>query len=94
MIRPLDNQEKLHQGEYINRVNKTDPGHGVAARDFAYAVEEANRENQKRKQHWPGFGEDTYEAMESDEDAVNEEPVPEKKSQDRPSDDRNLDITV
>lgn len=95
MIRPLENQERANPGDYINRLNKPDPGHGATSRDFAYAIEEANRENQKKHQPGPGLGEDTYEsAAEEEEPSQSVVPEPERKPDESTSDDRNLDVTV
>jgi hypothetical protein len=96
MIRPLENQERSNPGEYINRINKPDPGHSAASRDFAYAVEEANRENPRKHEHEPGFGEDTYESAAEEEhpQPAVPEPEPEHKPDQPALDDRNLDVTV
>lgn len=94
MIRPLENQERSNPGEYINRINKPDPGHSASARDFAYAVEEANRENQKKHQQRPDFGEDTYESAAAEEQPQTALPEPERNPDKSSLDDRNLDVTV
>ncbi|RPH93199.1 hypothetical protein EHM69_10960 [candidate division KSB1 bacterium] len=95
MLRPVENQERLNPGEYINRVKQTEKDHGPGGRDFAYAVEEMTREGHKKHQPSPEFGEDTYESA-ADEEGKKENPKsedtlePDSKSRD----DRNLDITV
>jgi hypothetical protein len=94
MIRPVENPEKPTPGEYINRVKQTDPGHAPASRDFARAVEGAGRENPKKKRHWPGFGEDTYESSEHEEPLPPEEQPPVRPPENSPAEDHNLDVRV
>ena len=94
MIRPLENQERSNPGEYINRINKPDPGRSATSRDFAYAIEEADRENRKKHHQEPGFGEDTYESASEEDHPQPQVPEPERKTDEAASDERNLDVTV
>ncbi|MCX6601418.1 MAG: hypothetical protein NT025_07635 [bacterium] len=94
MIRPVENPEKTNPGDYINRVKQTDPGHAPASRDFARAIEGAGRENPKKRRHWPGFGEDTYESSEHEEPLPPEEQPPVRPPENSPAEDHNLDVRV
>jgi hypothetical protein len=94
MIRPVENPEISNPSDYINRVKQTDPGHAPASRDFARAVEGADRENPKKKRHWPGFGEDTYESSELEEPLPPEEKPAERPADNSTTEDHNLDVRV
>jgi hypothetical protein len=87
MIRPVENPERSNPGDYINRVKQTDSAQGSASRDFALAVEGAGRENPKKRRHWPGFGEDSYESA-----LPPEPPPPEEQPPAGTSEDHNLDV--
>jgi len=94
MIRPVEKSEITNPGEYINRVKKTEPGQGPASRDFAYAIEGATRENAKKRRHWPGFGQDSYESSEPEEPLLPDERPPAVKPSDSSEDEHNLDVTA
>jgi hypothetical protein len=91
MIRPLDIQNRLNPGDYVNRVQQTEHGHEPGARDFAYEVAAADRDGH-RKHHSSSheFGEDTYEpsAQQPEPDAVPEDRKPARDGE------SNLDITA
>lgn len=90
MIRPLENQERINTGEYVNRVRKSEGTHSSSPRDFGYEIEAAEHDEKRRRQAAPEFGEDTYEA------APDDEPAPDKDSSAPadPDDQGKLDITV
>ncbi len=91
MLRPVEIQQRLNPSEYLNRVQKPEHGHGTNSRDFAYEIEEANREGHHG--HQPPsqeFGEDTYEPS-----AEEKEPTPEPEEPKPARDGENqLDITA
>jgi hypothetical protein len=93
MIRPLENQERIKPGEYVNRVKHTEHGHGPGYRDFAYEIKEASHEGHRQQQPSHEFGEDTFEHSE-EEPKENETPLPESERKPEDPEDGNLDITV
>jgi hypothetical protein len=94
MIRPVDNPDRSNPGDYINRVKQTDPDHAPASRDFARAIEGADRENPKKRRHWPGFGEDSYESTEQEQPLPPEEQPPAGPTENITTEDHNLDVRV
>jgi hypothetical protein len=97
MVRPLENQERLNTGEYINRVRQSERGHGANARDFAYEIHELSDEQRRDRQPDHEFGKDTYEhapgdGSNSEEASPPRNDPPAKNSP--PNDDSSLDITV
>jgi hypothetical protein len=91
MIRPLEIQERIKPGEYVNRVRHTDEGHGAGSRDFAYEIKEASEEGHKQHQPPSEFGEDTYEHS---EDPQQDAPTSESDRHPENPEEGNLDITV
>jgi hypothetical protein len=95
MIRPLENQERFHSKEYVNRIRQTEPGHSPNSRDFGYEIHEIEHDRGKKHSPEKEFGEDTYEA--TDEQPESNEPEkrePKNPAPKRPDDETNLDITV
>lgn len=100
MIKPLDNPEralppeKPKSRDNASRVHRMDPTYRSLSRDFAGEFSEAiHEEDEKKHRHYPGFGEDTYEAS-GDEEENAPEPKPEQDPRREESDDGSLDITV
>jgi hypothetical protein len=94
MIRPVEKSDTTNPGEYINRVKKADPGQSPSSRDFTYAIEGATRDNAKKRRHWPGFGQDSYESSKADEPMLPEEQPSGNKPSNPSAEDHNLDVTV
>jgi len=93
MIRPLENHERLHPSEYLNRVRQPEAAVPSSSRDFSYQIEEADREGKHREPPGREFGEDTYEPAEEEAESEKKEPVPPPEDSPRP-DDGTLDIVV
>jgi hypothetical protein len=97
MVRPLENQERLSQNEYVNRIRQADRGHGAAARDFAYEIRELSDEERHERHQPREFGEDTYEHESGEAGTAPPETPPPASLPHLPpasDDDSNLDITV
>ena len=94
MIRPVEQHERLHPKEYLDRVRKAEATPESEPRDFAYFV----RETDHQKHEHPSdsdFGEDTYEASdESPDDDAASQPRPEPDQSKPPREDGSLDLTV
>ena len=96
MVRPLENQERLNPGEYVNRVRQTERGHGANARDFAYEIRELSEEEHRERQHSQEFGQDTYEHAPGQAPSADDTPPPADPphAASTEDDNGNLDITV
>lgn len=93
MIRPLENQERLHPVEYVNRVKQPEATPSSAPRDFSYQIEEASREGKHRQSPGREFGEDSYEPTE-EETPTEKKPAVSPAEPSAPPDDGTLDIVV
>ncbi|MBI5058327.1 hypothetical protein HZB60_00940 [candidate division KSB1 bacterium] len=97
MIRPVEQHERLHPKEYLDRVRKAEGTPEVEPRDFSYVVREAD---QRKHDQSSGseFGADSYEAsdQQSGESPADEQqqPHPDERDPRRPADDGSLDVTV
>ncbi|MFZ5434402.1 MAG: hypothetical protein ACOZB3_11605 [Calditrichota bacterium] len=95
MIRPIENHERLHPSEYLNRVRQTDPTGSASTRDFSYEIEEVVREEKHPKQQEQELGEDIYEPSEEEQTPHDSEQKQQPKRPGPPSpDEGQLDIVV
>ena len=95
MIRPLENQERLHPTEYVNRVKQTEPTNSTATRDFSYEINELTREGKHREQQSKEFGEDVYEpSKEEQPPEESEDEQRRRRDKSKGPDDHNLDVVV
>ncbi|MDD5088171.1 MAG: hypothetical protein PHI18_05170 [bacterium] len=92
MIRPLEDHERLHPSNYVNRVKQAEGTPASSSRDFSYQIEEADRDGKHRQPPGREFGEDTYEP--GDENSEPEPTKPASPHKTTPSDDGTLDIVV
>ena len=93
MIRPLENHERLHPSEYVNRIKQAEATPASSSRDFSYQIEEADREGKHRPPPGREFGEDTYEPTDEDSESEHKKPAS-PHDEATPPDDGTLDIVV
>ena len=95
MIRPIENHERLHPSEYLNRVKKTDPVDSSSARDFSYEIEEVIHEKKHHEQQKQEPGEDVYEPSEEEKPPENSDSEqPHERHASPGPDEGQLDIVV
>jgi hypothetical protein len=97
MIRPVEQHERLHPKEYVDRVRKAEGSPEAEARDFSYLVREVDHHKQQQQSD-SDFGEDTYEASDN---PPSEQPADsgnqsrdDRADPDRPREDGSLDLTA